>query len=186
MRIIAGELKGRRLQTPLDNKIRPTADKVKEAIFSMAASRLPDSVVVDLFAGTGNLGLEAISRGARCAYFVDRDRRSIALVRDNIRHCGVEDRTVIICADYASALNRLTEKADLFFLDPPYSGGYMEDVLTRIEEGDLLSDDGWIIAEHGIKEELPEMIGHLQRIKVRKYGKIGISVFEKQEGLSLL
>lgn len=186
MRIIAGELKGRKLQTPADDRIRPTADKVKEAVFSMVSSHLPGSLVVDLFAGTGNLGLEAISRGARCVYFVDRDRRSIALVQENVRHCGVEDQSVILCADYASALQRLTEPVDLFLLDPPYDSGSLEKCLHHIDREDLLAEDGWIVAEHRATEDLPEKIGHLQKIKVRKYGKIGISIFEKQEVLSEL
>ena len=92
MRIIAGELKGRRLKTPEDNRVRPTADKVKEAVFSMISPWIYDSTAVDLFAGTGNLGLEAISRGASHVIFVDKDRRSIALIRENAAYCRVEDR----------------------------------------------------------------------------------------------
>ena len=92
MRIIAGELKGRRLHTPDDDRVRPTTDKVKEAVFSMIAPWLCESVVADLFAGTGNLGLEAVSRGASRVYFVDKDRRSIALIRENVSYCKVEDR----------------------------------------------------------------------------------------------
>ena len=110
MRIIAGELKGRRLVTPADNRVRPTTDKVKEAVFSMISAYLPDSVVVDLFAGTGNLGLEAISRGAKRAYFIDRDRASIAMVRENVKYCKVEDRSVIIWSDYVAGLKKINDK----------------------------------------------------------------------------
>ena len=96
MRIIAGELKGRRLTAPKDESVRPTAEKVREAVFSMLQTYIPDAVVVDLFAGTGSLGLEALSRGARRAYFVDRDRTSIALVKANVGTCGVEDRKSVV------------------------------------------------------------------------------------------
>ena len=99
MRIIAGEFKGRRLRSPEDRRVRPTSDKVKEAVFSMLSPYLYDSTAADLFAGTGSLGLEAISRGARRVYFSDRDRRSIALIRDNVAHCRAEDRSVILCSD---------------------------------------------------------------------------------------
>ena len=108
MRIIAGELKGRRLKTPEDNRVRPTADKVKEAVFSMISPWIYDSTAVDLFAGTGNLGLEAISRGASHVIFVDKDRRSIALIRENAAYCRVEDRCDIIWSDYRNAAAKIS------------------------------------------------------------------------------
>ena len=183
MRIIAGELKGRRITPPKDNRVRPTTDKVKEAIFSMISGYLQDSVVVDLFAGTGNLGLEAISRGAERAYFVDRDRTSIGLVRENVKYCQVEDRAVIQCAEFASFLEKFNEKADVIFLDPPYSAGYMESCLDIIGRRNLLCEDGIAVAEHSSRENLPEEISGLTLIKTRTYGKISVSLYERQEAL---
>ena len=124
MRIIAGELKGRRLKTPYDDRVRPTTDKVKEAVFSMISPYLYDSVAVDLFAGTGNLGLEAISRGARRVYFADKDRRSIALVRENTAYCRVEDRSVILWSDYRDALLKIEDPVDIIFLDSSVRFGF--------------------------------------------------------------
>ena len=184
MRIIAGELKGRRLVTPADNRVRPTTDKVKEAVFSMISAYLPDSVVVDLFAGTGNLGLEAISRGAKRAYFVDRDRASISMIRENVKYCKVEDRSVIIWSDYAAALKKINDKVDVIFLDPPYTAGFIDKCMEAIAESDILLDDGIIVAEHSARDEVPDTIGGFVKFKEKRYGKINISVYEKQEAES--
>ena len=178
MRIIAGELKGRRLKTPYDDRVRPTTDKVKEAVFSMISPYLYDSVAVDLFAGTGNLGLEAISRGARRVYFADKDRRSIALVRENTAYCRVEDRSVILWSDYRDALLKIEDPVDIIFLDPPYGSGFLEDALEMIASCGILSDGGIVVAEYAVGEELPDSFGALSVIKKKKYGKIGISVYE--------
>lgn len=183
MRIISGELKGRRLMTPSDNRVRPTTDKVKEAVFSMIAGYLYESIVIDLFSGTGSLGLEAISRGANKVYFVDSDRRSISIIRENINHCKVEDRTVVLHADYASAISKIDDKADVIILDPPYSSGYITKSIKIIQEQGLLAEDGIIVAEHAVTEELPEEISGLQIYKFKKYGKINISIYKVQEAL---
>ncbi len=184
MRIIAGELKGRRLVTPADNRVRPTTDKVKEAVFSMISAYLPDSVVVDLFAGTGNLGLEDISRGAKRAYFVDRDRTSIAMIRENVKHCKVEDRSVILWSDYTAALKKINDKVDVIFLDPPYTAGFIDKCLEAVAESNILLDDGIIVAEHSAKDAVPETAGGFVKVKTRRYGSINISVYEMQEAES--
>jgi 16S rRNA (guanine(966)-N(2))-methyltransferase RsmD len=183
MRIIAGELKGRRLASPSDNRVRPTTDKVKEAVFSMIAGYLQDSVVLDLFSGTGNLGLEAVSRGAKRAYLVDRDRASIALIRENVQHCKVEDRTVILLSDYAAALRKFNDSADVIFLDPPYKAGYMEECFELIADNNVLADDGIIVAEHSSSETLPDELSGMVLVKSKHYGKISVSIFEKKEAL---
>ncbi len=178
MRIIAGEFKGRRLRSPEDRRVRPTSDKVKEAVFSMLSPYLYDSTAADLFAGTGSLGLEAISRGARRVYFSDRDRRSIALIRDNVAHCRAEDRSVILCSDFRDALRRFCEPIDIVFLDPPYDSGFLTDALKEISDGGILSDGAVVVAEHAAGESLPETFGKLTKVKSKKYGKIGITVYE--------
>ncbi len=178
MRIIAGEMKGRRLRTPDDSRVRPTTDKVKEAIFSMIAPYLEDSVVIDLFAGTGNLGLEAISRGARRVYFADRDRRSIALVRENTAYCRAEERAVILCADYKEALTEIGERADIIFLDPPYRSGHLEKALEQIAVNDILEEGGLVVAEHDVGSPMPDLLGNLVMVKSRKYGKIAVTIYE--------
>lgn len=181
MRIIAGEFKGRRLTAPPDQNVRPTAEKVREAVFSMLQTYIQDAVVVDMFAGTGSLGLEALSRGAKRAYFVDRDRRSIALVKANVKACRAEDSSVIMCSDYGSAIGRVHDHADIIFLDPPYRAGLMDDCLNRLASSDLLPEGGIVVAEHEKREELPEDVQTLHRIRERKYGKVRVSIYEKQE-----
>lgn len=181
MRIIAGEWKGRKLITPKDENVRPTTDKVKEAIFSMLMPWLPNSVVLDLFAGTGSLGLEAVSRGAKRAYFVDKDRRSIALIRDNVKRCGAEDRSVILCSDHASALSRIHDTVDIVFLDPPYKAGLMTDCLYLLGSSGIVPEGGLVAAEHGADEHLPVEIAGFRKIRDRRYGKVGVSVYEREE-----
>lgn len=181
MRIIAGKLKGRKLAAPRDNAIRPTTDKVKEAIFNMLQQYTEDAVVIDLFSGTGNLGLEAISRGAARCYFCDRSRESISLIRENIKHCGVEDQSVLMTGDYADNLDRIREKADIILLDPPYQKDLLENCIRKISQLDLLQEDGVIAAERGNREDLQEEIGQYVMFKEKRYGTIRISLFAKNE-----
>ncbi len=177
MRIIAGEFKGRRLFTPKDNKIRPTTDKVKESIFSMIAPYLEDAIVVDLFSGTGNLGLEAISRGAKRCYFGDNSRDSMALTKQNIAHCKQEENSVTILGDFEFVLKKISEKADLFFLDPPYKEGLITSCFKIIAEQSLLSEEGIILAEHGTREKLADEIYGFVKLKEKTYGTITISIY---------
>jgi 16S rRNA (guanine966-N2)-methyltransferase len=177
LRIISGGLKGRRLITPKDNKIRPTTDKVKESIFSMLMPYIEDAVVIDLFAGTGNLGLEAISRGARYCYFGDKARESLLLIKENIKYCEVEKQATIISGEFERILERVHEKVDIIFLDPPYKDGLIKNCLIKIEELELLSDDGVIVIEHGKREELDDDIGKFSKIKEKKYGTIVVSIY---------
>lgn len=180
MRIIAGDYKGRKLEAPQDNDIRPTSDKVKEAIFSILMPYTEDGVFVDLFAGTGGLGLEAISRGAKFCYFCDKERNAIAIIKSNIEKCGAEDYSKVIFGDYMKALRRLEgEKVDVFILDPPYKSGLYEKALNSIDSLDLLSDEGIIIAEHQKELKLPDSIGSLVMFKERNYGNIVLSLYKK-------
>ena len=120
MRIIAGDYKGRRLYTPEDRRIRPTADKVKEALFSIIGDDIDEAVVCDLFSGTGNLGLEALSRGADKCYFGDNSADSIRLIKENIEMCRAGEYSEVIHGDFKKTLSMINEKVNVFFLDPPY------------------------------------------------------------------
>jgi len=177
LRIISGKLKGRRLNTPRDNQIRPTTDKVKESIFNMLMPYIEDAVVIDLFSGTGNLGLEAISRGAKHCYFGDKARESLLLTKGNIQYCEVENQSTLISGEFERVLERIHQKTDVIFLDPPYKAGLLENCLKKIEESEILSEDGVIVIEHGKQEILEDQIGIFTKIKEKRYGTILVSLF---------
>ena len=176
MRVIAGVYKGRRLQTPADYSVRPTTDKVKEALFSILADRIWGSRVLDLFSGTGNLGIEALSRGAELCVFGDNSRESIRMIKDNIAHCRAEG-AVVKAGDYKKLLMNLDGQFDIIILDPPYDKGYMDSCFELIRQNDLLAEDGVIVAEHRKQEELPDEFYGYNKIKERKYGIVKLSIY---------
>lgn len=152
MRIISGKYKGARLFSPVDDRVRPTTDRIKESVFNIITSRmrLSEATVLDLFAGSGALGLEACSRGAGKVVFVDHDKDSIKLVKDNIAKIRLPDAQYeIYFTEYATALKKLAGRNfDLIFLDPPYASDAAEKALALIEKYNLLSDGGIVVVEH--------------------------------------
>lgn len=177
MRIIAGDYKGRRLYSPLDDKIRPTSDKVKEAVFSILTNEICDSRVLDLFAGTGNLGLEALSRGAQHCWFADSSRESLRLLRQNIAYCRAEEYSTVLAGDFRKVLARMEGEVDVIFLDPPYGKDMLPDCFQLISQYGLLAEGGRIIAEHRREESLPQQLGGFEKLKERKYGNVVISIY---------
>jgi 16S rRNA (guanine(966)-N(2))-methyltransferase RsmD len=177
MRIIAGEYKGRRLEAPKDNSVRPTTDKVKEALFSMLSERIWGSKFLDLFSGTGNVGIEALSRGAELVVFADSSRESINLIKRNIAHCKAEEGSRVVPGDYKKVLMTSAEKFDVIFLDPPYDKGMLAECFKLIRENDLLEEDGIIIAEHRREEILDENIEGFTKEKERRYGIVMLSIY---------
>lgn len=178
MRIIAGDYKGRKLETPLDDKIRPTTDKVKEAIFSIIMPHINESICLDLFSGTGNLGLEALSRGADKCYFSDNSRASLNLINTNIGKCKAEEYSVVLAGDYSKNLARIDEPLDIIFLDPPYENGLYENCMELISGYNLLNEDGIIVCEHNSTEDMPDEWYGFHKIKERKYGTIIITIYQ--------
>ena len=179
MRIISGELGGRKIKSPATYDVRPTSDKVKEAIFSMLIPFMhEDFIAVDLFAGSGNMGIEAISRGAKTVYFSDNSRQSLALVKENLEICRVADRGILLSGDYKLNIRRVREKADIFFLDPPYADKFILPALDIIAEEDNLNSGGVVVCEHSHKDVLPEEYGPFTAIKDRRYGAIGVTVYQ--------
>ena len=185
MRIVAGEFGGRRLTPPKGRKIRPTADRVREALFSMIASRVPGAAVLDLFAGTGALGLEALSRGASQAVFVDQDAAAVRLIRANVMLCGVEDRARVILSPMEAAVTRLAaggSRFDLVFLDPPYGLTHVERALEHL--AGVIQKDALVVAEHHAKDTLPDRWKGWLKTRERRYGDTMISLFEWEADLS--
>ncbi|HEX2528738.1 MAG TPA: 16S rRNA (guanine(966)-N(2))-methyltransferase RsmD [Geminicoccus sp.] len=178
MRIIAGTHRGRRLETFEGDDVRPTADRAREALFSILTSRqaILDAAVLDLFCGTGALGLEALSRGAAEATFVDNDPAAIALVRKNIATCKESGRTRVIRSD-ATKLGASDRQFNLVLLDPPYGKELVRPTIERLMAGDWLAVGALIVAEIGRKEDPPEIEG-LHLSDLRRYGAAKFAFYE--------
>ena len=177
MRVITGSARGRKLKTPETYDIRPTTDNVKEAVFNIIQFDIEGRRVLDLFAGTGQLGIEALSRGAAEAVFVDRDREAVRIVRDNLKTCGLQ--AAVRQEDALSALRR-EEKFDLIFVDPPYDAGLYADVLETSKSVDKLTDGGIIICEARRDEPLPALSAPYYLRREYRYGKVKIAVYAKE------
>jgi 16S rRNA (guanine(966)-N(2))-methyltransferase RsmD len=181
MRIIAGDFRGRRLHSPKSYRIRPTIDRVRESVFNIIAGVVPGAKVLDLFAGTGAMGLEALSRGAQFCFFVDNGAEAVRIIRENVQLCAAMDRSRIIQGKVSSAIVRLCSEGELFdliFMDPPYGKGYMEKTLQII--GPVASDTTLVIAEQHIKDEPPLVPVLVWQKKLdRKYGDTLISVYSR-------
>ncbi len=178
MRVITGSAKGIRLKTLDGMDVRPTTDRVKEGMFSAIQFEIPGARVLDLFAGSGQLGIEALSRGAKQAVFVDQSAKSLSVVKENLKLTGFTDRVEIYHQSAEQYLRNCPEHAfDLIFLDAPYRMQILEKILPDTER--ILKSDGKIIAEHEIECKLPEKILNLGLQKKYFYGKIVVSVFAK-------
>lgn len=181
MRVIAGKAKGTQLKTPEGMLTRPTTDRVKEAMFSIIQFDLPGAVVLDLFGGTGQLGIEAVSRGAKRAVFVDQRREACQLIRENLKKAHMEQEGGVVQGDYLEYLSRCREKFDIILLDPPYAEVFLETAIKKITEIDILQSGGIIIAERPLGKELPWEYPGYTRSKDYKYGKIILTVYRKTE-----
>ena len=179
MRVITGKARGVQLKTPEGMQTRPTADRVKEALFSIINFDLPGAKVLDLFGGTGQLGIEALSRGAASAVFVDAREESCRLIRENLKRTKLEKDAKVIRSDYMDYLNRCREQYNIIFLDPPYAEVFLENSIKRITEIDILQSDGIIVAERPLGKELPWEFEGYTRSKDYKYGKVLLTIYRK-------
>lgn len=177
MRIIAGLYKGRKLISPPDQSVRPTPERVKEALFSILDEAACDAVVLDLFAGSGNLGLEALSRGAKKCVFGDNSKESIQVIRQNIQQCGAQQQSTVLMGDYRTVLSQITESLDLVFLDPPYRQELWEDAVSILAEKKLVNKDGVIVLEHPKDRDFPQEMYGFRKIKERRYGTVVLSIY---------
>ena len=177
MRVITGSARGRRLKTPEGQDIRPTTDNVKESVFNILQFDIEGRRVLDLFAGTGQLGIECLSRGAREAVFIDADRDAVKIVKENLKTCGFS--APVLQQDALSFLNNCG-KFDLVFIDPPYDAGLYEPVLEKINSVDILSDGGIILCESRRETVLPEMRRPYCKKKEYRYGRVKLSLYAKE------
>lgn len=184
MRVVSGICKGRPLKAVPGTSTRPTTDKVKEAIFNMIGPYFEGGQALDLFGGSGGLGIEALSRGVDKAIFVDRESKAITTIRGNLEACGFTDNAEVYRNDAERALKAIVKrelKFDLIFLDPPYKLNKLTALIEMIEKHSLISDNGLIVAEHSEKGGLPDTIGSLSLIKEEIYGITVISVYGYRE-----
>ena len=180
MRVIAGNAKGIALKTPDGMETRPTADRVKEALFSILQFDLPGTRVLDLFGGTGQLGIEALSRGAKSAVFVDAREEACKLIKENLRRTKYQDAATVVRSDYMDYLKRCKDKFQIILLDPPYAEVYLENSLKKISEIDILQSGGIMVAERPLGKELPWEFEGFTRSRDYKYGKILLTLYRKQ------
>lgn len=183
MRIVAGKRKGLVIKTISENSTRPTKDMVREALFSILTNDIQDSRFLDLFAGSGAIGIEALSRGASASLFVDLNPKCVKVIKENIEKANFIESAEVYTADYQVALRKLRDKEsrfDIIYIDPPYHKGYGTKAIELISEYDILADDGIIIFESDTDEEVPEEIGVFYRYNYKRYGRNRLNLFRRK------
>jgi len=181
MRVISGILKGRNIKGYDIDGTRPTMDRVKESVFAIIQNELKNSVCLDLFCGSGNLGIEAISNGSKLCYFVDNNIKAIRVVEDNLKNLNIKDNAKVLNFDYKKSLKYFNEnniKFDLIFVDPPYDFHVIEKIIKYVDELNLLNDNGLLILEFE-KEKLEEKYNNLVLIKEKKYSWKYVYIYKK-------
>jgi len=179
VRVISGKLKGRRLVGGKKMRIRPTSDRVKESVFNVLQEEMVGKRVLDLFAGAGSFGIEALSRGAEWVTFVDASQQSINVLKKNLRNLNLESKSTVVRLDGLKALNKLKQNFHMIFADPPYLKGFMQRIIDSITQSEILEKNGILILEHHKKEtfSLPEE--KLSVLKQKKFGDTVVSFLSK-------
>ena len=189
MRIITGKARGLKLETPKNYDIRPTTDRVKESLFNIIGTRIINAKILDLFAGTGNLGLESWSRGASEVIFVDKSKESLKIIEKNIEKAKAIDYVKIIKNDFSSAIDILSKKNDKFdfvFSDPPYNKDILKKVMKKIAENEILNTGGYLIIERSKEEELTLIPDNFELVREVRYGATYICFLRWQKADNLV
>lgn len=179
MRVITGQARGMRLTAPNGLEVRPTSEMAKEALFSILQNETPGSRVLDLFSGSGQLGIEALSRGALSCVFVDNNRDAQRVIKENLEKTKLIDQATLVFLEAGSYLSATKERFDIALLDPPYHKGLLEKVLPLVAE--TMNSGGVILCETDRKEVLPSCAGSFVRVKEYRYGKSRITAYRKRE-----
>ena len=183
MKVISGDLKGRKLTVPRGHKVRPTGARVKEALFSILGDLVTCADVLDLFSGTGNIGIEALSRGASSCLFIENDPKTLLILEKNIKELSLSDRSKVLKLDVPRGLKLLHRrgvKFDIIFIDPPYIYPKIWDIFTAVSKYDILKEGGTVVWEHDSKKPQKPQYGALKMIETKKYGDTGITFFTKE------
>ena len=178
MRVITGTARGRKLITLEGDDVRPTVERTKEAMFSAIQFEIEGRRVLDLFAGSGQLGIEALSRGAESAVFVDQSKRAVDVVKKNVKSTGFSDVSRIVNAEASVFVLSTDEKFNIAFLDPPYGTGILQSILPKVEM--CMADDGIIVCEFPYGEEIPTELEKFKVKKTYKYGKVGVAIYRQE------
>ena len=184
VRIIAGSARGLRIKTVSSDKTKPTLDRVKESMFSILTGSVEGRIVLDLFAGNGSLGLEALSRGASYACMNDYSRACVGIIRENLAHTGFTARASVSQLDYQAALalyQKQGHQFGLILLDPPYGAHLIPEVLALVSNGSLYAPGCVVMCEHTKEDLLPDRVGVFVKQKTRNYGTVGLTVYETEE-----
>ncbi len=179
IRITGGDARGRKIFVPQGLALRPTAAKVRSALFDVLSHQIIGASFLDLYAGTGAIGIEAISRGAHRAYFVEQDQQHLKNLENNLALCCFRDQSEVISGTASDFLKQIKQPFDLVFVDPPYESGEIEKMLISLKQGDMISPGGRLIFEHRRKQMLPEVIGKLHLEKQYPYGDTVLSFYGK-------
>lgn len=177
MRVTGGIGRGRRLKVPSGSRVRPTSDKVKQALFNILGDRVADAAFLDLYAGAGGIGIEALSRGAGRVVFVDSSRGSLAVIKQNIEQTGLGERAQVVPAKAEAFLRKSSESYDIVFLDPPYAEE-MQPLLELIAGSEIVKPEGVVIAEHFKKQPSPEKAGSLSLYREARYGDTVLAFYK--------
>ena len=180
MRVISGKARGTILKAPEGMATRPTADRVKEAMFSIIQFDLPGAKVLDLFGGSGQLGIEALSRGASSCIFVDQRKAACDLIKENLNKTKMSNDGKVICSDYVAYLLNCTEKFNIILLDPPYAENFLENSLKMITEIDILQSGAIILTERPLGKELLCEFSGFSRSRDYKYGNTLLTIYRKE------
>ena len=177
MRVIAGSARSVPLKSREGLDTRPTTDRVKEAVFNILQFEIEGREVLDLFGGSGQMAIEALSRGAAHAVIVDQSKDSISVIKENLQKTKLSDRAQVLCLDYMDYLHRCGTSFDVIFLDPPYREKFLENALKKISEIDILKSGGIIVCERPASKALPDDYASFRRVRDYRYGTTGITVF---------
>ena len=179
MRVISGIARGTKLDSRESISTRPTLDRIKENMFNLIQDKVRDSVVLDLFAGSGQLGIEALSRGADRAYFCDIDREDIVFLNKNIAKTRLTEKSIVLNEDFKKVLNTINTKFDLIFIDPPYISNFVEESLELIFENAILNTDGLIVIETDETQKIQELLdskSYINILKTKNYGRVSLFI----------
>ena len=183
MRVIGGIKGSLRIKSSKSKSLRPTMDRVRETVFNILGNRVSDAFFLDLFAGTGSVGIEALSRGAREVIFVEKEFRTAKILNENLERLGFEKGGTILKMDFSRAIKSIKrdgKQFDIVYIDPPYASELCEESLNLLAEYDIINKNGIVLAEHFYKNKLKEIFGELKLTRIKKIGETCISIFKKE------